>query len=65
MRIATTGSIYLELRREREWVVIRIADHGQVYHQWMTTYSLSPRDLYFDEVAEVLGKPYGEVGDIL
>ena len=33
--LASTGSIYIELSREengqKEWVVIRVADHKQVY----------------------------------
>jgi len=32
--IASTGTIYLELRRDRrEWAVIRIANHNQFYHK--------------------------------
>jgi hypothetical protein len=66
MRMASTGSIYMELVRDgREWVVIRIADHEQVYHHWMTTYSLSPRDLFYEDLIEILEKPFGEVGDVL
>lgn len=66
IRIASTGTLYLELVREsREWVVIRIGDHKQVYHRWLTTYSLSPRDYNFDGIMSILSKPFGEVGDVL
>lgn len=64
-RFATTGSVYVELNRNREWVVIRVADHKQVYHRWLTTYSVAPGDLFFEELEEILSRPYGEVGDIL
>lgn len=65
-RLASAGSIYVELIRDkREWVVIRIADHKQVYNRWMTTYSIAPGDLRFEEVVEILKKPFGEVGDVL
>ena len=65
-RTAGTGTIYLELVRDgREWVVIRFANHKQVYHRWLTTYSVSPGNMDFDEVVELLRKPFGEVGDVL
>lgn len=64
-RFAMTGSIYIELKRNREWVVIRVADHKQVYHRWLTTYSVAPGDLFFEELEEILSRPYGKVGDIL
>ena len=67
-RLASTGSVYIELIRGecvKEWVVIRIADHKQFYHHWLTTYSMSPVEFTFDEILEILGKPFGEVGDIL
>jgi hypothetical protein len=64
-RIASTGSIYVELVRNKEWVVVRVADHKQVYHRWLTTYSVAPGDLWFEELEGILSKPYGEVGDIL
>ena len=63
---ASTGSVYIELVRDRkEWVVIRIADHNQVYHKWITTYSLSPSEHSFEEIIEILKKPFGESGDVL
>jgi len=66
MKQALTGTIYLELIREgREWVVIRIGDHKQVYHRWLTTYSLSPCNYDFDGIIDILSKPFGEVGDVL
>jgi hypothetical protein len=65
VRVAYTGSTYVELVRENEWVVIRVADHKQVYHKWLTTYSIAPGNLYFEELEDILAKPYGEVGDIL
>lgn len=64
-RIARTGSIYVELERNREWVVVRVADHKQVYFRWMTVYSVAPGDLWFEDLEEILKRPYGEVGDIL
>ena len=65
-RIASTGSIYVELVRDgREWVVIRVADHVQVYHRWLKTYSVSPMELHVEDVKGILEKPFGEVGDVL
>lgn len=68
-KIATTGSIYVEIVRnrdsEREWVVVRVANHKQVYHRWLITYSISPGDMWFEELEEVLLKPFGSVGDVL
>ena len=64
-RIAPTGSIYIDINRQDEWCVIRIADHKQYYFKWLTIYSLSPGNLYFEEVEKILAKPYGEVGDII
>lgn len=63
---ASTGSIYIDLvRQEKEWIVIRVADHKQIYHRWLTTYSVAPGDLWFEELEEILIKPFGKVGDIL
>jgi hypothetical protein len=65
-RLASTGSIYVELVRDgREWVVIRVADHKQVYNRWITTYSISPGNLHFEDVSEILDRPFGQVGDVL
>ena len=67
--IASTGSTYLDIYRtcgeEKEWIVIRIADHKMVYDGWLNTYSISPGNLFFDELEEILTKPFGKVGDIL
>ena len=66
MKTASTGSIYIEFVRDgREWVVIRVADHNQYYHRWITTYSMSPNELGFDEILDILEKPFGETGDVL
>ena len=66
VRVASTGSTYIELVRDgREWCVIRVADHKQVYHRWLTTYSIAPGDMWFEELEELLTKPFGEVGDVL
>jgi hypothetical protein len=66
VRLASTGSIYVEVvRQEQEWAVIRVADHKQVYHRWLTTYSVAPGDLWFEELEDILTKPFGAVGDIL
>ncbi len=64
-RIASTGSIYIDIRRKNEWCTIRIADHRQVYHRWFITYSISHGDLWFEDLEEILTRPYGEVGDVL
>ena len=65
-RVASTGSIYIEIvRNDHEWAVIRVADHKQVYHRWLTTYSVAPGDLWFEELEEILTRPFGEVGDVL
>ena len=66
--VAATGSVYYDLVRDgREWVVIRVADHQQFYFKFLTTYSIDPsRDgLYIEELESLLGKPFGEVGDVL
>lgn len=66
IKIASTGTIYVELvRNGREWVVIRAANHRQVYHRWLTTYSLSPFENSFDDIINILSKPFGTVGDVL
>jgi len=66
IKIASTGTVYLELVRDgREWVVIRVGNHKQVYHRWLTTYSLSPGNYNFNSIIEILSKPFGEVGDVL
>jgi len=66
IRVASTGSTYIELvRDDREWCVIRVADHKQVYYRWLTTYSVAPGDMWFEELEELLLRPFGEVGDIL
>ena len=65
-RLASTGSIYVELvRDDQEWVVIRVANHKRVYERWLTTYSIAPGDLWFEELEDILTKPFGEVGDVL
>jgi len=65
-RVASTGTIYIEIVREgREWAVIRVADHIQVYHRWLKTYSISPLELHLEDMDDILGKPFGEVGDVL
>jgi len=65
IKIALTGSVYIDIRRDREWAQIRIADHKQVYHKWLITYSIAPGDLWFEDLEDILRQPYGEVGDIL
>jgi hypothetical protein len=65
-RVASTGSVYLDIVRDgTEWCVIRVADHKRVYERWLITYSLAPGDLWWEELEEILDKPFGEVGDIL
>lgn len=66
--IASTGSIYLDLTRkhgeQKEWVVIRIADHKKVYNRWLTTYSWSPYEYNEEMLADVLKGEFGSVGDV-
>jgi hypothetical protein len=68
-KMAGTGSCYVELSRRRkergEWVVIRVADHNQVYPGYIKTYSISPSELTFRYVRRLLSKPFGRVGDVL
>jgi len=68
-KIASTGSTYLDFSRtvndKTEWVTIRVADHKQFYQGWIIEYSVSPGDLYFEELESVLTKEFGKVGDIL
>lgn len=64
IRTAITGSVYIDLRRANEWVTIRVADHAQVYHKHMTTYSFAPGNMFYEQFEILLAKPYGEVGDI-
>lgn len=64
-RIAETGSIYVEIRRRREWLVVRVADHKRVHTRWMTTLSLAPGDLWWDQLEGLLASCYGTVGDVL
>jgi len=65
IKIALTGSVYIDIRRDNEWAQIRVSDHKQVYCRWLITYSIAPGDLWFEDLEEILTKPYGEVGDIL
>ena len=68
-RTASTGTIYVEMARSgpeaREWVVVRVANHKQVYHRWLTIVSIAPGDKWFEELEGILTKPFGDVGDIL
>ena len=50
---------------KNEWIVIRVADHKQVYPGWITTYSVAPCNLWYEELEDVLRRPFGTVGDIL
>ena len=69
VRTATTNTIYVEMVRsgpeEKEWVVVRVANHKQVYHRWLTVVSIAPGDRWFEELGEILTQPFGNVGDIL
>ena len=69
-RTASTGSIYIEMARygpdeQREWVVVRVANHKQVYQRWLTVVSVAPGDRWFEELGDILIQPFGDVGDIL
>ena len=65
---ASTGTIYIELTRRqgknKEWVVIRVANHKQVFFHWLTTYSWSPYEYDDDMILEVLARPFGKTGDV-
>ena len=67
--VASTGSTYIDLYRtqdsKKEWVQVRIANHKQVYQHWMIVISIAPCDYWFEELEEILTKPFGTVGDIL
>jgi len=65
IKIALTGSVYIDIRRDNEWAQLRIANHKQVYYKWLKTYSIAPGDLWFEDLEEILTRPYGQVGDIL
>lgn len=67
---ASTGTIYLDFCREqvnqkKEWIVIRVATHKQVYKSWVSLYSIAEGDLYFEELESILKREFGKVGDIL
>lgn len=68
-KIASTGSTYIDFSRtldnETEYVTIRVANHKQFYQGWIIEYSVSPGNLYFEELEDVLTKEFGKVGDIL
>jgi len=56
------------VRARREWVIIRVSDHRQYYFKdYFTTYSVDPSSdgLSFEELEDLLNRPFGEVGDIL
>ncbi|MCK9155079.1 MAG: hypothetical protein M0P12_03085 [Paludibacteraceae bacterium] len=66
---ASTLTTYLDFSRQREtekeWIVIRVGDHKHFYPSWVTMYSVSPGDLWFEELPDILQRPFGNVGDIL
>lgn len=68
-RVARTKSVYALVARDgssgTEWVVIRVANHKQVYSGWLQVVSVAPGDRWFEELEEILTRPYGSVGDIL
>jgi hypothetical protein len=67
-KVASTGSIYIELSRRRgnqiEWVVVRVATHKQVYHRWLRCISWSPFEYDEELLLAELGLEFGEVGDV-
>jgi hypothetical protein len=69
IKLAKTNSIYMEIYRtkddQKEWAIIRIADHAQVYDNWLKVYSFAPNNLWIEELEEILSEPFGSVGDIL
>jgi hypothetical protein len=66
---ASTGSVYVELTRSlatmTEWLVVRVANHKQVHHKWIRTYSVSPYELRLADIAEILERDFGEAGDVM
>ena len=69
IKLAKTGSIYIEIYRtkydQKEWAIIRIADHAQVYDSWLKVYSFAPNNFWVEELEDILSEPFGSVGDIL
>ena len=68
-RMARTGSIYIEIARKSsvssEYVVIRVANHKQVYQRYLPVISIADGDRWLEELEEILTQPYGDVGEIL
>jgi len=68
-RVAGTGTFYLEIFRtqqnQKEWIVLRIANHKQFYHHWLIVYSISPSEISIEDLNILLQKPFGTIGDIL
>ena len=66
---ATRGSVYIEIFRvedeKKEWAVIRVADHKQVYQNWITLYSVTPMEISVETMRTILKFEFGKVGDIL
>jgi len=66
---ASTLTTYLDFSRrkekQKEWIVIRVGDHKSFYPSWVTMYSVSPGDLWFEALPEILKGDFGKVGDIL
>ena len=66
---ASTGTVYIELVRSvatvTEWLVVRVANHKQVHHKWVRTYSVSQYELKLADIAEVLSRGFGQAGDLL
>ena len=69
VKVASTGSAYVELKRvqgnEAEWLMVRVANHRMVHRDWLRIYSLSPYEMRLSQIADVLSKQFGEVGDIM
>ena len=69
IKIAGTGTVYVELVRSQgnktEWLVVRVANHKQVHHKWLRTYSISPCELRLGDIAEILSRKFGEAGDVM
>lgn len=61
---ASTGSIYYEINRNNEWLIIRIADHKQQYKSFIKTISIDPTPYGYslDDFEEFLKEE--NIGDI-
>ena len=69
IKVAGTGTVYVELMRSQDFMtellVVRVANHKQIHHKWVKTYSLSPYELRLVDVGEILSRKFGDAGDVV